>query len=139
MVKFVYFDAEAKGEVARLLLAAGNIDYEDFRISFADWPKHKADTPFGQIPLLYWDGEELAQSWAISKYIARKVGWVGKTNLEFAQADMVACHTEDLWYEKWKVRSGCLKKIAPGNSRGQIFQTTTEDFWLFFRLCDKKQ
>ena len=100
MVKFVYFDAEAKGEVARLLLAAGNIDYEDFRISFADWPKHKADTPFGQMPVLHWDGEELAQSWAINKFIARKVGWAGKTDLEFAQADMVACHTEDLW-TKW--------------------------------------
>ena len=36
IVKFVYLDAEAKGEVARLLLAAGNIDFEDFRISFAD-------------------------------------------------------------------------------------------------------
>ena len=100
MVKFVYFDAEAKGEVARLLLAAGNIDYEDFRISFADWPKHKADTPFGQMPVLHWDGEELAQSWAINKFIARKVGWAGKTDLEFAQADMVTCHTEDLW-TKW--------------------------------------
>merc|ERR1712055_626846 len=29
IVKFVYFDAQAKGELARLLLAAGNIDYED--------------------------------------------------------------------------------------------------------------
>ena len=96
MVKLVYFDAEARGEVARILLAAGNIDYEDSRISFAEWPKYKASTPFGQIPVLHWDGEELGQSWAINKFIAIKVGWAGETDLEFVQADMVACHTEDL-------------------------------------------
>ena len=40
------------------------------------------------------------------------------------------------WYKQWKVRSGCLEKFALGNSRGQIFQTTTKDFPLFFRLLD---
>jgi len=50
IVKFVYFDAQAKGELARLLLAAGNIDYEDFRVGFNDWPGEiKASTPFGQV------------------------------------------------------------------------------------------
>ena len=50
MVKLVYFDAQAKGELTRLLLAAGNIDYEDFRFGFADWPGQlKAKTPFGQV------------------------------------------------------------------------------------------
>jgi glutathione S-transferase len=98
MVKFVYFDAEAKGEVTRLLLSAGNIDYEDFCVSFADWPgTHKAATPFGQMPVLYWDGEELAQSMAITRFVARKVGMAGKSDMEFCQADMIACHYEDIW------------------------------------------
>ena len=97
MVKLVYFDVQGRGEVARLLLAAGNIDYEDFRFSFADWPRHKPTTPLGQVPVLYWDGEELAQSGAIARFLARKVGWAGKSDLEFAQADMVACHCDDVW------------------------------------------
>ena len=97
MVKLVYFDVQGRGEIHRLLLAAGNIDYEDFRFSFADWPKHKAATPMGQVPVLYWDGEELAQSAAITRFLARKVGWAGKSDLEFAQADMVACHCVDVW------------------------------------------
>merc|ERR1712062_772423 len=62
IVKLVYFDIQAKGELTRLLLAAGNIDYEDFRVGFSDWPGEiKATTPFGQMPVLYWDGEELAK------------------------------------------------------------------------------
>ena len=82
MVKLVYFDAEARGEVARILLAAGNIHYEDSRISFAEWPKYKASTPFGQIPVLHWDGEELGQSWAINKFITSS-----KLRFETVQAD----------------------------------------------------
>merc|ERR1711863_125596 len=75
IVKLVYFDIQAKGELTRLLLAAGNIDYEDFRVGFSDWPGEiKATTPFGQMPVLYWDGEELAQSMAIARFVARKVG-----------------------------------------------------------------
>ena len=34
---------------------------------------------------------------AIAKFVARKAGMAGETDLEFARADMVACHSEDLW------------------------------------------
>ena len=96
-VKLIYFDIEARGEVIRLLLKYGNIVFEDVRLSFADWPKHKPATPMGQVPVLYWDGEELAQSAAITRFLARKVGLAGGSDLEFAQADMVACHCDDVW------------------------------------------
>jgi len=105
IVKFVYFDAQAKGELTRLLLAAGNIDYEDFRVGFSDWPGEiKATTPFGQMPVLYWDGEELAQSMAIARFVARKVGLAGNSDLEFCQADMIACHYEDIWTKLPKMK-----------------------------------
>jgi len=105
IVKLVYFDAQAKGELTRLLLAAGNIDYEDFRVGFADWPGEiKATTPFGQMPVLYWDGEELAQSMAIARFVARKVGLAGNSDLEFCQADMIACHYEDIWTKLPKMK-----------------------------------
>jgi len=97
LVKLVYFDLQGRGELTRLLLHAGNIDFEDFRFSFADWPKHKPNTPFGQVPLLFWDGEELGQSLAIHRFVARKVGLAGKSDMEFAQADMVLSHTDDWW------------------------------------------
>ena len=158
MIKFSYFDMEAKGELTRLLLHAGNFDFEDHRIPFEDWPgEHKSATTFGQLPVLRWDGEELAQSMAIvrlipvclipdlalvhrtsnlflivfycmmaitfdvamqlvicgafnskrmlyrfnnpdnysmlRRFVARRAGLAGKTDLEFAQADMVASHS----------------------------------------------
>ena len=42
----------------------------------------------------------------------------------------------EIWYKQWKVRSGCVEKVALGNSRGQLFQTTTKDFPLFIRVLD---
>jgi len=88
-----------------LLLAAGNIDYEDFRVGFNDWPGEiKASTPFGQMPVLYWDGEEIAQSMAIARFVARKVGLAGNSDLEFCQADMIACHYEDIWTKLPKMK-----------------------------------
>jgi len=104
MVKLVYFDLEGRGEVIRILLNIGNIDFEDFRIGFGDWPKHKPSTPFGSVPLLFWDGEEIAQLMAVTKFVARKVGMAGKSDLEFAQADMVLCHADDLWPKYGKLR-----------------------------------
>ena len=97
MVKLSYFDLEGRGELIRLLLHAGNIDFEDFRFGFADWPKKKPTTPFGSVPLLFWDGEEMAQTMAIVRFVARKVGMAGKTDMEFFKADMVACHFEDIF------------------------------------------
>ena len=49
MVKLVYFGAEGRGELTRILLNIGNIDFEDFRFSFDEWPKHKPNTPFGSV------------------------------------------------------------------------------------------
>merc|ERR1712203_1018282 len=90
MVKFSCFDIEAKGELTRLLLHAGNFDFEDHRIPTSEWPgEHKATTTFGQLPMLQWDGVELAQSMAIARFVARRAGLAGKTDLEFVQADMV--------------------------------------------------
>merc|ERR1712213_4471 len=83
MVKLTYFDLEGRGELIRLLLHAGNIDFEDFRFGFGEWAKHKPNTPFGSVPVLHWDGEEMAQTMAIVRFVARKVGMAGKTDMEF--------------------------------------------------------
>jgi len=96
-VKFVYFDAQAKGELTRILLNYGNIDFKDERLSFEAWPAIKPTTPFGQLPVLFWDGVEIPQSMAIARFIAKKVGLAGNTDLEVAEADSVACHYEDVW------------------------------------------
>ena len=40
-VKLTYFAGRGRGEIARLLLAAGGVEYENVRIPIEDWAKHK--------------------------------------------------------------------------------------------------
>ncbi|XP_050549799.1 glutathione S-transferase 2-like isoform X1 [Spodoptera frugiperda] len=85
---FHYFPIKALGESVRLLLAYGGEGFEDHRIDFEDWPAFKPNTPFGQMPVLEFDGKQYAQSLAIARYLGHKYGLAGETledNLEIDQ------------------------------------------------------
>lgn len=102
-VKLVCFGVEGRGELIRLLLHAGKVDFEDQRLpglQSPEWLAIKEDMPFHAVPVLFWDGEMLAQTQAIARFVARKAGLAGSNDVEFAHADMIACHCEDL-IAKW--------------------------------------
>ena len=48
---------------------------------------------------------------AIVKFVARKVGMAGKSDVEFAQADMVACQSEDCW-AWWPKMRFCQNQVG---------------------------
>merc|ERR1740124_996227 len=100
-IKLTYFDLRARAEPCRLLLAYGGIKYEDERIPApwdpaTTWPTLKPTTPFGQLPILRWDDEELCQSMACARFIAREVGLAGNSNMESAQVDEIIDVIQDL-------------------------------------------
>jgi len=71
-LKLTYFDFDGgRGEPARLALAIGGIAFEDDRVGFADWPRRKAETPYGGVPLLEVNGETVAQSNGINRYVGK--------------------------------------------------------------------
>merc|ERR1711936_1391862 len=75
-VKLTYFNLRGRAEPSRLLLAYGGIKFEDCRITpgFEDpkeWMALKPKTPYGSLPLLEWNGTNVAQSMAIARFIAR--------------------------------------------------------------------
>ncbi|GFR86158.1 glutathione S-transferase [Elysia marginata] len=73
-VKITYFDLRARGELARLVMAAAKKDFEDVRVQFADWPKLKANSTYGTLPVLEIGGKEYFQGNAIATYLARENG-----------------------------------------------------------------
>nr|AYM01176.1 glutathione-S-transferase sigma class [Spodoptera littoralis] len=76
---FHYFDGKGLGEPVRLLLAFGDEGFEDHRVAFKDWPDFKPKTPFGQMPLLEFDGKQYAQSLSIARYLGKKYGLAGES------------------------------------------------------------
>ena len=98
-VKLVYFDLYGRGEAIRILLAAGKVKYEDYRIpgGSEEWPKLKPETPFGGVPVLHWDDEEIAQANAIIRFVAKNTGLAGADDTEFARADAILEHANDLF------------------------------------------
>jgi len=94
--KLIYFNLIGRGETIRMIFKMAGVEFEDFRIERDQFtPEMKAETPFGQLPVLEVDGVKLCQSNACARYLARKFNLVGKTDLEQAQVDMIADCFED--------------------------------------------
>ena len=101
-VKLTYFNGRGRSEPARLLLAYGGIEYEDCRLPLAfedpsEWKVLKPQTPYGSLPLLEWDGCQIAQATTITRFIARKVRMAGRSRMEAAQIDEVVDAVNDLF------------------------------------------
>ena len=97
MLKLHYFNLRARGELIRLIFAAAGRPWQDVRIEYNDWPKHKGRMILGQCPVLELpDGTQLPQSMSIARYVARETGLAGKDNLESAKIDTVVDTTRDM-------------------------------------------
>ncbi|CAD6195764.1 unnamed protein product [Caenorhabditis auriculariae] len=93
--KLTYFDLRGLAETARQLFALAGVDYEDVRVDFDTWPEIKPKTFFGKLPILEVDGKQIPQSLAISRFLANKFGYAGKSDMEKAWADAFADQFKD--------------------------------------------
>ncbi|XP_076810233.1 glutathione S-transferase 1-like [Clavelina lepadiformis] len=86
--KLCYFNARGLGEMLRLLFVQADVEYEDVRYSSEEWPKYKPTMLFGQMPVLFVDGEQIAHSRAALRYLAREFKLDGGNSLNAAKVDM---------------------------------------------------
>ncbi|VDL78723.1 unnamed protein product [Nippostrongylus brasiliensis] len=108
--KLIYFSFRGRAEVPRQLFALAGQDYEDVRYTLDEWPKHKDEMPFGQMPVLEVDGKKLCQSRAIARFLAKRFvvadchkftgkGYAGKNALDEAVVDSIVDQCEDFFAE----------------------------------------
>ncbi|TMW63431.1 hypothetical protein Poli38472_002372 [Pythium oligandrum] len=96
-IKVTYFDTAGRTEFIRLAFAAGDVAFEDERVTFADFPALKPTLPLGQLPLLTVDGKVYLQSMAIARYAGRLGGLYPSDPLEALQIDtIIECLSEIL-------------------------------------------
>ena len=96
-LKLHYFDFHGgRGEVARLVMALGNIPFEDVRVPVAEWPAVRDTMPLRALPVLEVDGEAVTQSNAINRYLGRMAGLYPDDELEALRCDEVMDSVEDI-------------------------------------------
>jgi len=96
-IKLTYFDFHGgRGEPARIALSIGGIPFEDDRVPPSDWLNRKEGTPFGALPVLEVDGQTLAQSNAINRYVGRLVDLYPSDPWQAALCDEVMDAVEDV-------------------------------------------
>merc|ERR1719308_803454 len=102
----------------------------------APWAALKPNTPWGQVPLLAWDGEVIAQSMACARFLAREYNLAGRTSMEMAQVDEIIDVIQDLlnaWYSLYHAKDTAgQQKFLVGNA------FSWADLHLFFYVTDMK-
>ncbi|XP_037074598.1 hematopoietic prostaglandin D synthase-like [Pollicipes pollicipes] len=104
-LRLLYFMSAGRAEPVRWILALKGVDYEDHRIvKETEWAEYKPDMPWGQVPVLYVNGEPLAQTVAICRYLAELHHLKPATPRLCARADEVAESVSDLTNKAAEVR-----------------------------------
>lgn len=112
-----YFDGRARAELARLILVAGGIKFNDHRISFDEWPKLKPSTPTGQLPYLQVDDTQIPQSIALSRYVAKLANLAGRDDIEQAKTDAIVDTCNEM-----------MMSYYPGVFRAENYETAYKIF-----------
>lgn len=104
-IKLTYFDGRGLAEVPRTLLASAGLfpgeGYEDVRLSGEQFKamKESGELPkenMNRLPVLEYDGQVVGQSSAIARYLAKQLGFFGRTDLEGAKIDALCEDLVDL-------------------------------------------
>ncbi|MFK8031600.1 MAG: glutathione S-transferase family protein [Gammaproteobacteria bacterium] len=96
-LKLTYFDTTSgRGEPLRILFKAGNIPFEDHRISFAEFGQTYMNFPMGAVPVLEKDGHTYTQTNSLLRYYGKLTGFYPEDSWEAYKCDEVMDATEDL-------------------------------------------
>ena len=93
-IKIIYFNVCAKAEHSKYMLAYKKVNFDcitpndHFRMPWAE-VKANGLVPFGQLPLLLDGDLSLAQTGAIDRYVAQKLGLYPNDDTEAAKVDEI--------------------------------------------------
>eukprot|EP01133_Synstelium_polycarpum_P014237 gene14237-16799_t len=91
-----YFNNQGKAEIARLILAYNEVQFNDVRVEWPISDELRPNLPFGVLP--YYEDADIktGQSVAIARYLANKYNIAGKTLVDSIKADALVDSVWDL-------------------------------------------
>jgi glutathione S-transferase len=95
-IKVTYFDVNGgRGEPVRLALHCAGQAFEDCRFPFGEFTEVRKGTPFGQVPTVELDGEQITQSNALCRYFGKQAGLYPEDAYQALMCDEVMDVIED--------------------------------------------
>ncbi|KAI1709687.1 putative glutathione S-transferase 5 [Ditylenchus destructor] len=136
--KLHYFDSRGWAEPIRLILQYAGQKYYEERYSIPDWetywPEKKKAFPYEKVPVLEVDGKQLAECYAIARFLALQYDLAGRDAWERAKVDEIADFHKDVAREiapyfqtKRGYREGDAAKL-----RESVFLPALEKYFPFF-------
>lgn len=99
-IKVTYFDMNGgRGEPIRLVLHCMGQDFEDDRFSFNEFAEVRKGTPFGQVPVVELEGEQITQCNALGRYFAKQAGLYPEDAYQALLCDEVMDAIEDVTHK----------------------------------------
>ena len=133
-IKVTYFDINGgRAEPIRLALHCLGQDFEDHRFPFSEFAEIRKGTPFGQVPVVELDGEQITQSNALSRYFGKQAGLYPEDDYQALLADEVMDVVEDISHKLSATMAMSGEELK--KAREQLVQPlTTYLRWLNARL-----
>lgn len=117
-IELIYFNGPGRGELARLCLHAGGVEFKDNRVSMEDWGAIKMDPTSGPgslfktVPALRVGGEWIGQSRAVS-FAAAEIG------LKSNELTMMQRAKDQMFLSAHADIQGCMYKCLFGSDESK--------------------
>ena len=88
-----------------MLLKHAGVNFVDHRVKREDWPKLKDSFELGQMPVLIYYGQKLAQSYAILQFLGRRYGYMPSSPEEHYEVICIMNTFEDFFSKVFAIFS----------------------------------
>ena len=126
-IKVIYFNVPRRAETTRMMLAYGEIPFEDERIAFKDFPQLRENWPYTQLPVMEVDGEIIAQSGAMERYVAKLANLYPSDPLAAARVDQLTGAIYDVMNKAVEIHMSKNKKYTDERN-AEVKAERIEDF-----------
>ncbi|KAL9642417.1 hypothetical protein ABK040_014260 [Willaertia magna] len=102
--EIVYFNGPGRAEVLKLIAEAGSVPYTFKGITKEDWPQHKPNARYGQLPFLKVNENfTLYQTLVIARFLAQEGNLYPTDRLQAAESEEYVTSLEELFIKYYKV------------------------------------